>query len=100
MPTCPEGHASTSNDYCDVCGSPVRTAAVQPITPVSATDESLPRVRGADQRPLLRGVRTRLGAARTGATPQPAERGNIGRMDGRRHRRPGVLRSRPRPRRP
>ena len=42
MPTCPEGHASTSNDYCDVCGSPVRTAAVQPITPVSASTKACP----------------------------------------------------------
>jgi FHA domain len=42
MPTCPEGHASTSSDYCDVCGSPVRTAAVQPITPVSASTKACP----------------------------------------------------------
>ncbi len=42
MPTCPEGHASTSSDYCDVCGSPVRTAAVQPITPESPPTKACP----------------------------------------------------------
>lgn len=42
MPTCPEGHASTSDDYCDVCGSPVRTAAVQPITPDPRPTKSCP----------------------------------------------------------
>jgi len=42
MPTCPEGHASTSKDYCDVCGSPVRTAAVQPITSESVSTKACP----------------------------------------------------------
>jgi hypothetical protein len=42
MRTCPEGHASTSNDYCDVCGSPVRTAAVQPVTPESTPTKACP----------------------------------------------------------
>ncbi|WP_327140297.1 FHA domain-containing protein [Nocardia sp. NBC_01327] len=27
MATCPEGHASTATDYCDVCGSPLTGAA-------------------------------------------------------------------------
>jgi hypothetical protein len=32
MPTCAEGHATEATDYCDVCGSPVSTAAPQPTT--------------------------------------------------------------------
>lgn len=27
MPTCTEGHASTAEDYCDVCGAPMAAAA-------------------------------------------------------------------------
>lgn len=30
MPICAEGHLTTAEDYCEVCGSPVDTAAVQP----------------------------------------------------------------------
>jgi hypothetical protein len=29
MPTCVEGHASKADDYCDVCGAPIETAAAQ-----------------------------------------------------------------------
>jgi hypothetical protein len=35
MPTCIEGHASVAEDYCDVCGSPMRTPAA-PSTPAPA----------------------------------------------------------------
>ena len=30
MPTCIEGHASKAADYCDVCGAPIGSPAVQP----------------------------------------------------------------------
>lgn len=35
MPVCPAGHDSTTDDYCDVCGAPMGTAAPAPA-PVSA----------------------------------------------------------------
>ena len=97
MPTCPEGHASTSSDYCDVCGSPVRTAAVQPITPESAPTKACP----ACAAPIS--GRFCEACGHDSALPEPVPptgRNIVGRMDGRRHRRPGVLRPCPRPRRP
>jgi len=30
MPTCVEGHASTTDDYCDVCGAPIAISPPQP----------------------------------------------------------------------
>jgi hypothetical protein len=30
MPICAEGHTSTADDYCDVCGAPITTAAAAP----------------------------------------------------------------------
>ncbi|MCU1642359.1 MAG: hypothetical protein JWN03_2634 [Nocardia sp.] len=38
MATCPEGHASTATDYCDICGSPLTGAAPEAGTP-SATPQ-------------------------------------------------------------
>lgn len=42
MPTCAEGHASVSDDYCDVCGSPIGTPAAQPIPPPEAVVKACP----------------------------------------------------------
>jgi FHA domain len=33
MPTCSEGHVTPSDDYCDVCGSPVTTPTAPAISP-------------------------------------------------------------------
>ncbi|MEV0679227.1 FHA domain-containing protein [Actinosynnema sp. NPDC050436] len=33
MTTCPAGHASTTDDYCDVCGTPLADAAERPDVP-------------------------------------------------------------------
>ena len=35
MPTCAEGHTSAANDYCDVCGAPVESAAAPQTAPPS-----------------------------------------------------------------
>jgi len=39
LPTCPSGHDSTSDDYCDVCGLPISDAGASagPATPASGT---------------------------------------------------------------
>jgi hypothetical protein len=39
MPTCPAGHATTTDDYCDVCGTPLASALAEPVaaTPPAAT---------------------------------------------------------------
>ena len=79
-----------------VAGRDRRSATDSPPAPA----EGLPGVRGADQRSLLRGVRTRLGAARARSRAAVGRRRGVGRMDRRRHRRPGVLQTRHRPRRP
>ncbi|MEZ0448830.1 FHA domain-containing protein [Cellulomonas sp. ICMP 17802] len=42
---CPEGHASTSTDYCDVCGAPIESAAAPASAPtpaVAATTTTCP----------------------------------------------------------
>jgi FHA domain len=39
--TCPQGHESTTSDFCDVCGEPIGAAAVSaPAAPSSATPSS------------------------------------------------------------
>jgi hypothetical protein len=35
--TCPDGHASTSGDYCDVCGAPIAGDALAPTQPAPTT---------------------------------------------------------------
>lgn len=40
MPTCPSGHDSTADDYCDVCGLPITDAG--PATPSSGTPSPPP----------------------------------------------------------
>jgi hypothetical protein len=37
MPTCAEGHVTVAVDYCEVCGSPIATAAAQPIPSAGVT---------------------------------------------------------------
>ena len=57
---------SAADDYCDVCGAPIESSAT-PQSTAPAPDcvkQGVPRVRGAGQRPVLRNVRTRFGAAR------------------------------------
>jgi hypothetical protein len=57
MATCPSGHESASDDYCDVCGALIGTAVLAPVlAPVSAP--VLPPVAGA--------VCARCGAPRVG----------------------------------
>ncbi len=36
MPICPEGHTSTAEDYCDVCGAPIGASAAGAEKPVTA----------------------------------------------------------------
>lgn len=40
MPTCPSGHDSTADDYCDVCGLPITDAggSAAPSAPAAASD--------------------------------------------------------------
>jgi hypothetical protein len=38
--TCPDGHTSTSGDYCDVCGAPIAGAAATPTQPAPATSSA------------------------------------------------------------
>ena len=97
MPICAEGHASAADDYCDVCGAPIgSSAAPVDARPPAAADEGLPRVWGVGQRPLLRDVRPRLGAARAGVASAAAS-APASVLDRRRRRRPRVLRPRGRP---
>ena len=86
LPTCPSGHDSTADDYCDVCGLPITDAGPAPTpagdAPARAAGDGradagrarrrdLPELLGTQpgERPLLRGVRLRLhhraGAARS-----------------------------------
>lgn len=37
---CPNGHTSTSTDYCDVCGTPIESAAAAPEAPAPAAATS------------------------------------------------------------
>lgn len=50
---CPDGHASDSTDYCDVCGLPIGTAPVTAPAPTSSLDLSAaapaPVAQGADK---------------------------------------------------
>ena len=50
MSTCPEGHASQSDDYCDVCGSPIddpaNPAPAAPTPTASAPGPSEPKSNG------------------------------------------------------
>ncbi|KQY24069.1 phosphopeptide-binding protein [Cellulomonas sp. Root485] len=42
--TCPNGHPSTSTDYCDVCGSPIEAAVTveAPVAPAAGTATTCP----------------------------------------------------------
>jgi hypothetical protein len=42
MPTCAEGHNSTAADYCDVCGSPIGSAAAQPNSAPTPVEKPCP----------------------------------------------------------
>ena len=47
MPTCPKGHQSTADDYCDECGTPIGgTAAAAPAGPVAPAATASPRASG------------------------------------------------------
>ena len=114
--TCPNGHASTSSDYCDTCGVPIPAGAAGPrcrsprsVPPRRGRDPDRPppppRLRARRARPpagvpqlrlarrrrgaVLRGLRLRLHdrlAAATRPTPRPTPRGDPGRHARRRHR--------------
>ena len=71
MATCPSGHESASDDYCDVCGALIGAAVLTPFAqapgsmpaqaPVaSARRRRLPALRRPAGRPVLRVVRLRL----------------------------------------
>ena len=47
--TCPNGHASTSSDYCDTCGVPIPASAAARAPPDAVLRAAAPR-RGADPR--------------------------------------------------
>ncbi len=106
MPTCPSGHDSTADDYCDVCGLPITDAGPAPTPagdapaappetgradPGRARGRDLPELLGAQpgERALLRGLRLRLhdrpGAARAVARSTWTRRSTPGR---RTHRTP------------
>ena len=36
MPTCPKGHPSTAEDYCDECGTPMTGTPVAPVPPAAS----------------------------------------------------------------
>ncbi|HTI77602.1 MAG TPA: FHA domain-containing protein [Mycobacterium sp.] len=42
MPTCVEGHTSKAQDYCDVCGAPIGSAAGQPDSTPPAEAKACP----------------------------------------------------------
>ena len=63
---CPNGHTSTSTDYCDVCGAPIESSAPaqapEPAAAGTGTATTCPHC-GAPAvvaRPVLRGLRLRL----------------------------------------
>ena len=81
MATCPSGHESASDDYCDVCGTLIGTAVLTPFVqaPGPAPDQApggvrprrrrLPALRRPAGRPVLRVVRLRLQRRRHGRPP-------------------------------
>jgi hypothetical protein len=62
MATCPSGHESASDDYCDVCGTLIGTAVLAPVAqaPGPMPDQALGGVRPAE------GACPRCGVPRTG----------------------------------
>ncbi len=40
--TCPNGHASTASDYCDICGVPIAAGAAVPTSAAAATAAAVP----------------------------------------------------------
>jgi FHA domain len=42
MPTCVEGHTSKADDYCDVCGAPMKTSGAQPDPSPAAEAKACP----------------------------------------------------------
>ena len=98
MPTCIEGHTSVAEDYCDVCGSPIgnrqQHSRYPPPRPRNAPHAGRRSTAGsvnrADTTPLCRN-RHRTNPRRRHSEPACGPRGRC---------RPGVLRTRPRPRRP
>lgn len=76
--TCPNGHQSTSTDYCDICGSPIENAAppASAPTPVVATTTTCPHC-GAPASSLALFCETcgydfTTGSLPAGADPAPA----------------------------
>jgi FHA domain len=59
---CPQGHTSSTDDFCDVCGAPMGQGDVHPTTPPTAALPSLPPVA-----PPSASTPARL----TSASPQP-----------------------------
>ena len=56
MATCPSGHESADDDFCDVCGFAIGPAAV-PATIAATAPAPVPAVRHAARGTVLRGVR-------------------------------------------
>jgi hypothetical protein len=72
--TCPNGHQSTSTDYCDVCGSPIEAAAPvsAPVPAVAPTATTCPHC-GAPASSLALFCETCGYDFTTGSLPAPAD---------------------------
>jgi len=65
--TCPDGHASSTDDYCDVCGSPMATVARGPAaTPDASAPDSSPDSSASAPAAVPSEVCAHCGAARDG----------------------------------
>ena len=71
--TCPNGHASTSNDYCDTCGAPIPVGATAvPSAPDASSAPSAPDAAGAGGAPAAPGAPgARAGSTAGEAPAQP-----------------------------
>ena len=86
MATCPSGHDSASDDFCDVCGIRIGAATEFPPSPAAAPPgrrrhghrgrargrRSLPAVRCRAHRPVLRVLRPRLHHGDPGSPGSPS----------------------------
>jgi hypothetical protein len=63
--TCPDGHASSSGDYCDVCGAPISGDALAPTQPAPTASP------GTAPAPAQGGAPSAGGALDLGPTPGP-----------------------------
>ena len=74
MPTCPDGHVSAAEDYCDVCGSPIGMAAPQPTSSPPAGVTACP----ACQAPITGRFCEECGHDSAVPAPSPSEPQSVG----------------------